>query len=164
MTSKLRIVAVGMFFCLIFLGCQSPEIFVAFQKLPDGWNAKEAMNFKFDNPSAQSSDVFVIVRTTPEYEFSNLFVIAKITSPEGVIQTDTLEFEMAYSDGRPMGEGLTAVKTHKLWLKESYDFNEIGVYSFDIEQAMRRSKEIQGVSQLRGITDVGLQIEKPNLE
>lgn len=151
-------------YCMLFLGCQSPEIFVDFQKLPNGWKTNEGLNFEFDNQSTQSSDIFVLVRTTPEYEFSNLFVIAKITSPKGEVQIDTLEYEMAYSDGRQMGEGLTAVKTHKLWLKEAYDFNEMGVYSFEIEQAMRRSKDIHGISQLLGITDVGLQIEKPNLE
>ena len=99
-------------------------------------------------------------------QFERMFVDERLTSIDlsGVVQVDTLEYEMSFPDGRQMGDGLTAVKTHKLWYKESYDFNEIGVYSFDVEHAMRRAKEIDAVAKLQGITDVGLQIVKPSTE
>ncbi len=164
MVSKLKIGFAALVIGATVWTCQSPDLYTFFYETPSGWANQTAINFKYKNVKPLSSDVFIVIRTTPTYEFSNLFVIAKLTTPSGVVQVDTLEYEMSFPDGRQMGGGLTAVKTHKLWYKESYDFNEIGVYSFDVEHAMRRAKEIDAVAKLQGITDVGLQIVKPSTE
>jgi hypothetical protein len=41
-------------------------------------------------------------------------------------------------------------------------FSLIGDYDISVQQAMRRTRDIDGLSTLKGITDVGLQIEKLN--
>lgn len=147
---------------MALVACQSPKLFTSFQELPNGWPEHHTIHFEYDNKSNDPSDLFVLVRTNPNYEFSNLYLITTMNSPSGIVVKDTLEYQMAYPDGQLMGDGLTAVKLHKLWYKEAYDFDEIGVYSFDIEHAMRRSQDLKGVTLLNGITDFGLQIEKSN--
>jgi len=47
-------------------------------------------------------------------------------------------------------------------LKENIIFPISGQYTFSIWQAMRKNGEVNGVSQLQGISDVGLRIEKVN--
>ncbi|MGY8915706.1 MAG: gliding motility lipoprotein GldH family protein, partial [Flavobacteriales bacterium] len=37
-----------------------------------------------------------------------------------------------------------------------------GVYTLDISHAMRRNGSVEGIMDLKGITDVGFQIEKSN--
>ena len=79
--------------------------------------------------------------------------------PNGKTITDTLEYQMAKPNGELMGEGFTDVKENKLWYKEGVRFDEIGDYSIIIQHAMRNNGEVNGVDNLKGITDVGFRIE-----
>ena len=69
---------------------------------------------------------------------------------------------MALPDGQWLGKGAGSVKENKLWYKENISFPESGVYTLHIRHAMRRNGEVEGLALLKGITDVGLQIEKAN--
>lgn len=66
---------------------------------------------------------------------------------------------MAKPNGELLGEGFTDVKENKLWYKEGVRFDEIGDYSITIQHAMRNNGEVNGVDNLKGITDVGFRIE-----
>ena len=52
------------------------------------------------------------------------------------------------------------IKENKLWYKEQYKFNEGGEYKVSIEHAIRKNGATNGVTELKGITDVGFRIEK----
>jgi hypothetical protein len=47
-----------------------------------------------------------------------------------------------------------------LWLKENFRFSQQGDYKFTVEQAVRELGEVEGVSSLKGISDLGIRIEK----
>jgi hypothetical protein len=47
-----------------------------------------------------------------------------------------------------------------LWYLENYVFNRIGNYKVEVVQAVRATGEVNGVAELKGITELGLQIEK----
>ena len=66
----------------------------------------------------------------------------------------------ARPDGSWLGTGIGSVKESKLWYKEGVRFFEPGSYSLRVEHAMRNNGEVQGVSTLPGITEVGYSIEK----
>ena len=51
---------------------------------------------------------------------------------------------------------------NKLEYKTNVTFSLMGDYDISVQQAMRRTRDIDGLSALNGITDVGLQIEKLN--
>jgi gliding motility-associated lipoprotein GldH len=107
-----------------------------------------------------ANNVFINIRNNKDYEFSSLFLIAKIELPNGYKVIDTLEYEMTDAAGNWLGSGFTDLKENKLFYKENVVFSEIGTYKFNIQNATRGINDIQGKNPLKGITDVGLSIEK----
>ena len=77
-----------------------------------------------------------------------------------MVKTDTLEYLMANPDGSLMGEGFSDIKESKLWYQEGFIFNKKGKYNISISQAVRETGDIEGVQDLKGITDLGFRIEK----
>ena len=102
------------------------------------------------------------IRNNKNYEFSSLFLIAKIEFPNGFQVVDTLEYEMTDSEGNWLGTGFTELKENKLFYKEKVVFSEKGDYKFNIQHATRSIRDIEGKNPLNGVTDVGLSIEKVN--
>ena len=80
--------------------------------------------------------------------------------PHGKTLVDTLEYKMAYPNGEWMGEGIGSVKENKLWYKENVTFFEEGNYNITITHAVRNNGDVEGVSRLEGISDVGYSIEE----
>ena len=103
--------------------------------------------------------MFLNLRNNRDYEFSNLFIIAQINFPNGFRVIDTLEYEMTDKAGRFLGQGYTDIKQNKLFYKENVRFNQIGMYSVKVEQAMRKIDNIQALDSLTGVTDLGFRIE-----
>ena len=62
-------------------------------------------------------DLFVKLRTTTDYKFSNLFLVVELNYPNGKVTKDTLEYIMAKPSGELLGSGFTSVKEHKLRFK-----------------------------------------------
>jgi gliding motility-associated lipoprotein GldH len=79
--------------------------------------------------------------------------------PNGIHIVDTLEYEMTDKLGNFLGSGFTDIKENKLFYKENVQFSEKGNYIFQVEQAMRKNGNIQGLDSLKGITDVGFRLE-----
>ena len=104
-------------------------------------------------------DAFINIRTTSDYAYSNLFLIVKMTPPEGHAIVDTLQYQMANPDGSMLGTGFTDVKEHKLVWRKKLVFKKQGVYNIEITNAMRKVSEVKGDATLQGITEVGLQIQ-----
>ena len=102
-----------------------------------------------------------MIRNDAHYEFSNLFIIIKMEIPHSdKVIVDTLEYEMATPEGKWLGDGYSAVKESKLWYKEQFTFPAKGNYTIKIEQSMRKIGQNNGEQQLKGITEVGLRVEK----
>ena len=79
--------------------------------------------------------------------------------PNGVKIIDTLEYEMTDKFGNHLGSGYTDIKVNKLFYKENVQFSKKGNYTFQVEQAMRKSGNIHSLDSLKGITDGGFRIE-----
>mgnify|MGYP002477432493 CR=1 FL=1 len=125
------------------------------------WFSENIIDFIVNNTDTISKkNVFIHIRNNKDYEFSSLFLIAKIEFPSGFQVTDTLEYEMTDAAGNWLGSGFTELKENKLFYKENVLFSEKGDYKFNIKHATRSVKDIEGKLPLNGITDVGLSIEK----
>ena len=147
-------------FVLLTLSCDSNQIFDEYKTVPNQWNKDDLISFVVTPPdSTNLYNLFISIRNTNDYKFSNLFLIAEINFPHGKTIKDTLEYQMAWPDGTLMGEGFTDVKENKLWYKEGVKFDEIGEYNITIQHAMRNNGEVNGVDNLTGITDIGFRIE-----
>lgn len=119
------------------------------------------MEFSFsDLDSTQAYNMYITLRNDEQYPYSNLFLIAEMTGPDGTSLRDTLEYEMADASGNWMGTGYGSVKENKLWYRENIVFPDSGVYTVTVSHAMRKNGSVEGIQELPGVLDVGLQIEK----
>ncbi len=151
------------FIALLFLifSCDTGIIASKTKTFPGIWNKDEVVNFEVPQlDSLRKYNVFLHVRNSNEYKFNNLFLIVSMNFPHGMTVTDTLEYRMANPDGSWLGEGIGSIKENKFWYKEDVSFFEEGIYSISIEQAVRNNGEVDGVTNLEGVTDVGFSIEE----
>ena len=150
---------------LIFISCDKTQIFDEYHSFQNGWDKKNSVVFTFDQEiSKKPNNMFINIRTNNDYEFNNLFLITKLEQPSGLTKVDTLEYEMADSDGNMLGVGFSDIKESKLWYKENAKFPEKGKYKISISQAVRKTGKVKGVEKLKGITEIGFRIETLQVE
>jgi gliding motility-associated lipoprotein GldH len=150
----------GLFLFLI-VSCNSDTLISETKPLPGFWDKDEVVTFTLPQiDSLKQYNVFLDIRSTNEYKYNNMFLIVAMQFPHGKKVVDTLEYRMANPDGSWLGEGIGNVKENKLWYKESVTFEEEGNYILNISHAMRNNGDIDGVTKLEGITDVGYSIEE----
>ena len=96
--------------------------------------------------------VYLNLRHTPDYPYSNVFILLHQLAPDGTDTTERFELTLAEPDGRWLGKGNGSVYTHQHLIKEAVHFPDTGHYVFTLEQNMRENP-------LPEITDVGIRIE-----
>lgn len=127
------------------------------------WNKDSIVEFTFTEiDTVQEHNIFINLRNDEDYPYNNLFLIAELNFPSGDIVTDTLEYEMAQPDGKWLGKGYGSIKENKLWFRENIVFPSSGVYTLRLAHAMRKNGNVEGVANLKGVTDVGYEIIKSN--
>jgi gliding motility-associated lipoprotein GldH len=135
--------------------CKSGIIYDDIQKIsPEGWTAEEIISFRAPvNDTTSSYNIYLHVRNTSKYEYSNLWLFINTIAPNGESIRDTTEFFLADPSGQWLGKGLGAVNTMLLPYKVNVRFPHRGIYTFEIQHGMR--KEI-----LENILDVGIRIQQ----
>lgn len=151
-----------LFVAFSLLSCNSNAIFDQYIPIKNHqWHSENEIEFIVNNmDTISANNVFINIRNNKNYEFSSLFLIAKLELPNGYKVIDTLEYEMTDASGNWLGSGFTDLKENKLFYKENVVFSEVGTYKFNIRHATRGINDIQGKKPLEGIVDVGLRIEK----
>ncbi len=144
--------------------CSKGMVFDEFKNMPDSqWHKDSILNFTVNSTDTLSkNNIYINLRNNKDYEFSNLFLIVGIKFPNNYQIVDTLEYEMTTPEGRFLGSGVSDIKENKLEYKTNVNFPVVGDYDFQIQHAMRKSRKVDGIEYLNGITDVGLRIEKAN--
>ncbi len=144
--------------------CTKNVVYNQFQSIDDAkWHKDSIINFKIESTDSLSKhNIYVNLRNNKDFEFSNLFLIVGINFPNNYQIVDTLEYEMTSPDGKFLGAGISDIKENKLEYKTHVTFPVKGNYNIHIQQAMRKTRKVDGLIYLDGITDVGLQIEKVN--
>lgn len=152
-------------FTIAFLSSCNTNVVTSEYKSLNGavWNKDDILQFNFSKlDTVQEYNVFINVRNDDTFPYSNLFLITSLSTPDGEVLQDTLEYNMALPDGTWLGKGSGSLKENKLWYKENIVFPTSGVYTLEVSHAMRKNGNVQGVISLEGITDVGLEITKSN--
>jgi gliding motility-associated lipoprotein GldH len=148
---------------LFFTSCDKKQFYSEYKELDGSWKKSDTLRFTFEQKDTINPyNLFLNVRNNNDYPFNNMYLIVSLKEPgkKPTIKIDTLEYQMADLDGTLLGEGFTDVKESKLWYLENYVFNRIGNYKVEVVQAVRATGEVNGVAELKGITELGLQIEK----
>lgn len=159
-TSGLILVVISSF---LFSSCDSDAVFDQYNSVPNQWHKDSVASFNFKAPdTTKNYNLYVNLRNTNAYKFSNLFLIVELNYPNGKTVKDTLEYKMAAPNGELLGTGFSDLKENKLWFrgyKEPFKFNEEGDYTVNIQHAMRNNGDVDGVENLEGITDIGFRVE-----
>ena len=147
---------------VLLISCDEYRVYDKYASVGiDGWEKQDFVSFEFAiADSLQDYNLFIQLRNTSEYEYSNLFLITELQYPSGFHVVDTLEYKMTDSFGNWLGTGFTDIKENKLFFRENFKFSELGEYNINIQQAMRKRNEIEGLQSVKGISDVGFRIEK----
>lgn len=155
---------VSILLLVVFISCNSNKTFDQYESIEGNeWLSENKIEFTVANQDTISAkNVFINIRNNKDYEFSTLFLIAKIEFPKGTKIVDTLEYEMTDALGNWLGSGYTDIKENKLFYKENVLFSEKGDYKFSIQHATRSINDIYGENPLKGVTNVGLSIENIN--
>ncbi|MCK5781770.1 MAG: gliding motility lipoprotein GldH [Flavobacteriales bacterium] len=140
---------------LVLSSCDENGVYDNYIHVSDStWDKDSIISFKINlDDTLAKNNVFLKVRNTVDYEFSNLYLFTVITFPDGRVLRDTLEYEMTSDEGKWLGEGMSGVKSNLLFYKKNVVFYEKGEYILSVQHGMRTDK-------LEGIKDVGLRIER----
>lgn len=145
---------------VIFASCDDTQVYDQYITVSETWEKDEKVSFELPELEPEKKyNLFINVRNTNDYRYSNLFLITDMKFPNGKVITDTLEYQMAAPDGKWLGTGFSDMKENKLWYKENINFTEEGVYTVTLQHAMRKNGEVSGINSLEGITEVGFRIE-----
>jgi len=142
-------------FLLILFSCDSKRFYEENKTLPEGvWKRNGKVAFEVPvTDTAAAYDLFLNVRNSGDYPYSNLYFFIHTRFPDGRIAHDTVECQLAGYDGKWLGSGIGSVKFNRFLFQKGVFFRIPGKYIFELEQAMRETE-------LKGIRDVGIRIEK----
>jgi len=145
--------------CTLLAGCGGNVVFQEDAMVPGGtWNRSWKPQFTFDvNDTLAERNIFLDLRHTGDYPFSNIYLFTTLDGPAGRLYTDTVECVLADPQGRWYGKGAgfifsDRVKAHVLY-RMNNRFPRAGRYTLTLEQAMR-------TDDLPGIIDAGISVEK----
>lgn len=153
MVKALNRLGIMSLFGLLITSCDSNRIYEENQVV-DGnvWQSDDIKVFEFDVQDTLSAlDLFVNIRTTTDYPYSNLYIFLYSHYPDGYTDKDTLEFILAENNGKWLGESSGTVVENQILISRGGRFTTSGKYTFKIQHAMREEA-------LSEIIDVGFRV------
>jgi len=145
-------------FLVVFSSCDSKYIFEDYKTIShEGWNRDSVILF---NMTVKNIDhlykMYVNVRNMGNYSKRNLWLSVNIIYPDGRLLSDTVEFYLADEVGIWEGKGIGDLYDNQFFYKKDIFFPVIGEYSVSLRHIMKEKN-------LRGITDIGIQLESEKL-
>ncbi len=102
--------------------------------------------------TSKAYNIFVNLRISNEYKYSNMFMMMYQTSPSKQVQKERKEFTLADETGRWLGRGLGDLYDYQIVVDSNAHFTEKGIYRFELEQNMRNDT-------LMHVKSAGIRIE-----
>lgn len=142
-------------FASLVAACDRSRVFEENRAIEKGiWN--NTVKVPFEATIADTNlayNVYLNVRNSLDYPYSNLYLFLETRFPDGRIARDTIDCMLADYDGRWLGSGMGSLRYNRYLFQQGVRFPEKGNYRFELEQAMR-------LNDLTGIHDIGIRIEK----
>tara|TARA_B110000971_G_scaffold213706_1_gene244854 strand:- start:399 stop:875 length:477 start_codon:yes stop_codon:yes gene_type:complete len=99
-------------------------------------------------------DIFLQLRTSTDYKWSNMFIFSEIDFPNSKTRTDTFEIVLMDKKGHWKGNKSGIIINYNYFLYKNIKFPIKGNYKFRFVQAMRDTV-------LEEVKSIGLKITKP---
>jgi len=144
---------------VVFSSCDSKYVFEDYKTLShEGWNRDSVIIFNMPVKNIDHSyKMYVNIRNLGNYSKRNLWLYISIKYPDGNLYSDTLEFYLADEMGIWEGKGIGDLYDNQFFYKKNIFFPVIGDYSVSLQHMMKEKN-------LKGITDVGIQLESENID
>jgi gliding motility-associated lipoprotein GldH len=136
--------------------CDPQMVYDHYEKVDGGnWDWDQKMVFPVDiSDTTRLQNLYLQIRHTVEYPMSNLYVFIEVEGPDGQQLWDSVNMILAEPGGRWNGRGKGKLRELQLLYRKQTRFAKSGIYTFTLEQGMRRSRV--------PVTDVGIRIELAN--
>jgi gliding motility-associated lipoprotein GldH len=118
------------------------------------WQNSNSPSFNFTiTDTAAAYNIFIIVRHTQAYRYSNLFL--NITTKNPIQKTETQQLEIVLADNKKgwLGTGMDDIFTHRVRITKQPITLLKGNYTFTLQQTMRENP-------LQQILNAGIRVEK----
>ncbi|MFV0593594.1 MAG: gliding motility lipoprotein GldH [Draconibacterium sp.] len=144
--------------CLCMLAaCQPKIIYEKYKEIDQrSWDKDSLAIFEVPvSDTTHNFDLYLNIRNDVDYKYSNLWLFIKIEEPNGKSIDDKFEITLADPTGKWLGEGMGGLKTREILYRRNIFFPDSGNFKITLQQGMREDV-------LKGISDVGVRIEKAN--
>lgn len=144
-----------LFILIVFASCDSSRVYDSYKPITnEHWQIDSIKNFEFYlEDSLAIYNMYINIRNTGKYEFSNLIVFVETDLPGKMQLRDTVNCILANEKGEWLGSGFGSIWSSKIPYKLKFRFPRKGDYTVQIQHGMRKE-------QLQGISDIGVRIEK----
>ena len=140
---------------VLLAACDSQSVFDKYKPINKGvWHKDSLVMFNVPvTDTLQNHNLYINVRNSVDYRYSNLWLFVTIGQPNGQAVKDTFEIVLADPSGKWLGEGFGGLKNRKVIYRRNVFFPLSGDYTISLQQGMRNGE-------LKGISDVGVRVEK----
>ena len=154
---RMRNISIILFLCLLLSSCQTGPFFEKNSIIP-GQEWEEVFQPQFQvniQDTTALYDVFLNIRHSPYYSYSNLFLSITETAVVDSVETfgPLIEIQLADEDGRWTGKSAGNLYELTKLIEENRQFPDTGLYIFQIRHQMQEGA-------LVGINDIGLKVIK----
>jgi gliding motility-associated lipoprotein GldH len=158
MKNKIKILSLFLIVSISLISCDSDHIFEENKSFQNNtWSYNDAKEFSFTmSDSITPVKIYINLRTTIDYEYSNIYMYTHFSYPNGTADIDTLEFFLAQPNGKWLGECSGTIVENRALITQGY-LMDPGTYSFKIEQAMFNDA-------LNEVIDIGIRVEHLRME
>ena len=96
-TMQIRL-AFSILVVVLTTSCRQNNTFERYTSIDDGWDKHEIVSYDFTiNDTLQKQNLYIKLRTSEQYEYSNLYLIVDLKYPNGKVEKDTLEYQKPFS-------------------------------------------------------------------
>lgn len=122
-----------------------PEAKWSYDQIPE-------LPFTIDNKGIYYN-FFLKLRMQKSYPYENLYLLARVKSPDGKFVVQRINFTLTDAMGKPLGRSSGSSVDYELPMFQNKSFSSVGDYTISIEQNMRDSL-------INGIESIGLKIKQ----
>ena len=156
MPVRIKVAVLSLFVALLLSSCNDNVVYDQNLFLPqEGWHYKNRATFDIElNDTTHYHNFFINLRITPDYEYSNLYILLYAKNPNGDSSVRRVDLSpLAASDGKWLGKGTASIISYRIPIVEKYVPKPAGTYHFEIEQNMRTNT-------LKQVVNIGMAVEK----
>lgn len=150
----IRFFSIILVFALV--SCSGDLVYEAYTEIENGWQYQNAIEHEVNvEDPAKAYDVFLNIRHTNDYQYSNLWVQVFTLNPDSQEVQQRYELTLAKPDGQWLGNSWGSTITQERLIMQGIKFQKPGKHVFKVQHDMR-------LNNLPAVTHIGIRLEEAN--